>query len=177
MLTVTPPDAEEALANATYDALMWSMARPGEVRVLPQPGFAAIATTLVDLECKVFAEDAALKGIIAETGAQLVSDAAKADHVFLDEAKADALGRVACGSALYPDEGATVVLAASHRGGPHLRLTGPGIDGEMLVAPALPEGLWAVRAGRCAYPEGFELLVVDGDRVIGIPRSTSVEVL
>ena len=40
MLTVAPPDAAEARCNATFEALMWSMARPGDVRELPEAGMA-----------------------------------------------------------------------------------------------------------------------------------------
>jgi alpha-D-ribose 1-methylphosphonate 5-triphosphate synthase subunit PhnH len=34
-----------------------------------------------------------------------------------------------------------------------------------------------MREQLCAYPEGFDLLLVDGRSVIGIPRSTQIEVL
>jgi alpha-D-ribose 1-methylphosphonate 5-triphosphate synthase subunit PhnH len=43
----------------------------------------------------------------------------------------------------------------------------------LAVSPAF----WAMRAMLCAYPEGFDMLLVDGRSVIGIPRSTQVEVL
>ena len=86
------------------------------------------------------------------------------------------LAEINCGSALYPDDGATLILAAAHQG-QRLRLTGPGINGTKDVALAVSPGFWAMRDMLCIYPEGFDIFFVDGDQVIGIPRSTKVEVL
>ena len=65
----------------------------------------------------------------------------------------------------------------AHGSGQRLRLTGPGIDGSRDMAVALPAAFWALRQQLCAYPGGFGLLLVDGRSVIGIPRSTQIEVL
>jgi alpha-D-ribose 1-methylphosphonate 5-triphosphate synthase subunit PhnH len=58
-----------------------------------------------------------------------------------------------------------------------VRLSGPGVDGTLDVTLGISPGFWAMRAMLCAYPEGFDMLLVDGRSVIGIPRSTLVEVL
>lgn len=178
MLTVAAPDAAEARCNATFEALMWSMARPGEVRDLPEPGLAPIVEALIDRECAAYSDSPALASMIADTGAVLAVDPAMADHLFLDELKVTGeLAAIRCGSALYPDEGATLVAQVAHGAGQRLRFTGPGIDGFSDVTIALPPEFWAMRARLCAYPEGFDLLLVDGQAVIGIPRSTQIEVL
>jgi alpha-D-ribose 1-methylphosphonate 5-triphosphate synthase subunit PhnH len=178
MLTVAPPDAVEARANATFEALMWSMARPGEIRELPEAGLTAIVDALIDRECVAYADNATLTRQIAETGA-IAGDLDQADHLFLQslDGAADALAAIRCGSALYPDEGATLVAQVAHGKGQRLRLTGPGIDGSRDLEIAIPAAFWALRQQLCAYPEGFELLLVDGRSVIGIPRSTQIEVL
>jgi alpha-D-ribose 1-methylphosphonate 5-triphosphate synthase subunit PhnH len=178
MLTVAPPDVAEARCNATFEALMWSMARPGDVRELPEPGLAPVVEALIDRECVVYADSAPLTRQVADTGAVL-SDLATADHLFLDrlDGASEALAAIRCGSALYPDDGATLVAQVAHGGGQRLRFTGPGIDGARDVTIALPAEFWAMRQRLCAYPEGFDLLLVDGRTVIGIPRSTKIEVL
>lgn len=179
MLTVAPPDAAEARCNATFEALMWSMARPGEVRELPEPGLAPIIEALIDRECAAYTDSTPLASMIAGTGAVLAVDLAMADHLFLDELTdtGGELTAIRCGSALYPDDGATLVAQVAHGTGQRLRFTGPGIDGFSDMMIALPSKFWAMRARLCAYPEGFDLLLVDGRAVIGIPRSTQVEVL
>lgn len=179
MLTVAPPDALELRANATFEALMWALARPGRNRDMPEAGLAAIAESLVDLECTVFADDPALIGRIAATGALVTDDLSDADHVFLSslggiEARLSTIRR---GSALYPDDGATLVAGVRHGVGQTVRLAGPGVDGAVELALGIPASFWAMRAMLCAYPEGFDMLLVDGRSVIGIPRSTQVEVL
>lgn len=178
MLTVAPPDAAEARCNATFEALMWSMARPGDVRELPEPGLAPIIEALIDRECVVYADSAPLTRQVADTGAVL-GDLATADHLFLDrlDGASEALAAIRCGSALYPDDGATLVAQVAHGSGQRLRFTGPGIDGARDVTIALPAEFWAMRERLCTYPEGFDLLLVDGRAVIGIPRSTKIEVL
>lgn len=178
MLTVAPPDAAEARCNATFEALMWSMARPGTVRELPEAGMAPIVEALIDRECVVYADSPTLGRQIADTGAVL-GEPATADHLFLDrlEGASEALAAIRCGSALYPDDGATLVAQVAHGSGRRLRLTGPGIDGAREMTLALPAEFWALREQLCAYPEGFDLLLVEGRSVIGIPRSTQIEVL
>ncbi len=178
MLTVAPPEAAEARCNATFEALMWSMARPGDVHELPEPGLAPIVEALIDRECVVYADTAPLTRQIVDTGAALGTPD-NADHLFLDrlDGASDALAAIRCGSALYPDDGATLVAQVAHGSGQRLRFTGPGIDGARDMTIALPPEFWAMRERLCAYPEGFDLLLVDGRAVIGIPRSTQIEVL
>lgn len=172
------PSAEESLANATYEALMWALARPGMVRHLPQPGPGALVETLIDRECQVFCENDALRLRAERTGAALV-ELAQADHVFLDRLDDPAtLTRLRQGSDLHPEDGATLVLPAELGTGTALRLTGPGVDGTIEIrVGGLPEGLWAMRAEVMRYPMGFEMFLIDGDRVAGLPRTTAVEVL
>ena len=173
-------NAFEIRTNATYDALMWALARPGTIHTLPEPGVELIAETLIDRECRVFSQDAALLPVIAATGATF-GPADAADHAFLSldgSAGLAALSVLPAGSLVYPDEGATVFANARLGEGHRLRLSGPGIETTLEIAVGgLPDDVWAIRAARCLYPTGFELFLIDGDRVLGLPRSTKIEVL
>jgi alpha-D-ribose 1-methylphosphonate 5-triphosphate synthase subunit PhnH len=159
---------------------MWALSRPGTVQALPSPDVAGIAEALVDRECRVFTDDSALADSLAAFGANGVP-VALADHAFMS--LADGLGlqwlaQVPVGSDLYPDQGATVIAPARFGEGPFLRLTGPGIESFTVIAlGGLAEGLWPLRAARCRYPAGFDLFFTDGAQVIGLPRSTQIEVL
>ena len=176
MLTVAPPDAVELRANATFEALMWALSRPGDVRTLPEAGFGAIAETLVDLECSAYADTPEMRERVVASGAMLADRIGSADHVFLSTLENAEIARINCGTALYPDDGATLIVAVAHSG-QRVRLTGPGIENTTEIALAVSPGFWAMREMLCLYPEGFDIFFVDGDRVIGIPRSTKVEVL
>lgn len=171
------PTLEDLRDNAAFEALMWAMARPGTVQDLPD-GIGDLALALLDRETRVHAEDPALGRLIAATGALLVPPD-QADHAFCATASGAmaALAALPVGSALYPDEGATLVMPATIGTGSLLLLSGPGIEGHSnLRLGGLPEGLLELRNARCRYPEGIDLVFVDGRQIVGLPRSTSVEV-
>lgn len=182
LLAATPvPDAAETRTNATFEALMWALSRPGTVQHLPGADPALIAEALVDRECHVWCADPTLAARVAATGAH-AADPGRADHLFLAGADADTalamIAKAAVGSDLYPDEGATVILPARFGTGRRLRLTGPGIETEALISvDDVSPGLWPLRAARCRYPMGFDLFLTSGAQVIGLPRSTLIEVL
>ena len=177
---VPVPDAFEARTNATFEALMWALSRPGTVQTLPAPGMKGLVEALVDRECKVFCDDADLSDFVAFTGAALMP-AAAADHAFMGLDRAEGLKnleQIPVGSALYPDDGATVVAFARFGEGQKLRLTGPGIETSVeITLGGLVPGLWALRAARSRYPAGFDVFFICGTSVIGLPRSTLIEVL
>ncbi|WP_299616504.1 phosphonate C-P lyase system protein PhnH [uncultured Tateyamaria sp.] len=176
MLATPAPGLAETRDNAVFDALLWTLSRPGLPRGLPEPGEGSIISALLDRECLVYAADPLLMPEIMRTGAEM-ADIDKADHVFLGAmATFDTLADIAIGSDYYPDDGATVIIRASIGSGVALRLTGPGVDGAVTIRlDGLPDGFWKVRAARLRYPMGFDLFFVDGARVVGVPRSTTVE--
>ena len=172
------PSAPETRENAAFEALLWSLSRPGQARDLPAQGPDPIIEALLDRECRVYTADPLLVPRIMRTGAE-IAEIEAADHDFLGAgATPEMLERVAVGSDLYPDEGATVVVAATIGEGQSLRLAGPGVNGHIDIRLAgLSDGFWKARAARSRYPMGFDLFIQDGARIIGIPRSTHVEVL
>jgi alpha-D-ribose 1-methylphosphonate 5-triphosphate synthase subunit PhnH len=178
MLSPPLPDAAETRANAAFDAILWALSRPGLPRRLPASGEGILIEALLDSECQVYTGDPLLVPVIGQTGARLV-DIALADHVFLGKlSDLVQLGQCRMGSDLYPDDGATVVLRARFGTGARLRLTGPGVKGAVEVQiGGMPDGVWTRRAELMRYPMGFDLLVLDGDQIIGLPRSTNIEVL
>lgn len=178
MLTTPAYSAEDARANAAFQALMRAFARPGTLHELPEPGEGPIIAALIDRESRVFAADPLLMPALLEAGAA-IAELPEADHVFAGRLRdVEDLAGIAVGSDLYPDEGATLVIRAKIDSGPSLRLTGPGIDGEATIAiDGLPEGFWRLREGAARYPMGFDICFVDGIRLLALPRSTQVEVL
>lgn len=180
LASVPVPDAFEARTNATFEALMWALSRPGTVQDLPSPDVAGIAEALLDRECRVFCDNVLLAGKIASFGAALVP-VALADHCFMsleDASGREQLAHVLVGSDLYPDAGATLFAAARFGTGAKLRLTGPGIETSVEISvEGVAAEFWSLRAAQCRYPAGFDLFLVCGAQVIGLPRSTQIEVL
>lgn len=178
MMAVPQRSPEEAFANAAFDALLRATARPGQIEHLPAQGVGPVIAALIDRECTFFARDDAIVHRLGETGARF-APAAQADFVFCNANEVSALlSQVKTGSDLYPDDGASLIVATALAGGEKLRLSGPGIKDQCEVEIAgLDRADWAQRAQRIRYPTGFDMLMVDGAHLMTLPRSTKVEVV
>lgn len=172
------PSEFETRTNATYAALLWALSRPGLAQTLPDAGPAGVIDALIDRECAVYCEDAALSAVAQQAGAALVAPEA-ADHLFFCQPPApEMLASLRQGSDLYPEGGATLILPARFGAGTGLRLTGPGVETAVEIAVGgIPAAFWAARRRTLRYPMGMEMFLLDGDQVIGLPRSTKIEVL
>ncbi len=179
-LAIFSPDAEETFANSTFDALMWALARPGSIQRMPAPGYDAFAASLLDRECVFHSADPQLIPALRSTGARNVP-LVEAEYVFADLSTAEAVQSIRglrLGNLLYPDESATLIAPATFGGETRLQLSGPGIDETTAVSVGGVEpSFWTMRTRLLRYPLGFDLYLVDADRIIGIPRSTIVKVL
>ena len=167
----------EIIANATFEALLHAMARPGEIHKLAAPGVSSIILSLLDRECTAFASDMALHGDIRATGAELVP-VDKAQFVFCDvDEVAQIIPRLNEGSDYYPDDGATLIVTASSKGDQTITLSGPGIKGSIQITDFEIGGqAWQQRADYIRYPMGFDMVIVHGNDVAALPRSTEIEV-
>lgn len=178
--TLLLPTVEDMRTNATFDALMWALARPGLIQSLPFPGLLALAESLLDRECSFFCSDERLKADIASTGATAVM-LSQAEYVFTsiaERADVSALSAMLSGNLLYPDASATIFATATIGVGTRLRLTGPGVNGSIDIAiGGVHPDFWALRAEAIRYPLGWDIYLADGASLIGIPRSTKIEVL
>lgn len=175
------PTTDDSRTNASFEELMWALARPGLPRNLPFAGLFVLAESLIDRECSFHVSgDAALARRLAETGARPAT-LDRADYVFApigSTADVAALAGLRIGTLAYPDEAATLFAPARFGAGQTLRLTGPGIrDAVTIEVDGVDPAFWAMRAKAIRYPLGWDLYLVDGDRLAGIPRSTKIEVL
>ena len=175
------PTADDSRTNATFDELMWALSRPGLVRNLPFSGFETLAESLIDRECSFHvSSDAALARKLAETGARPAS-LVKADYVFAtlgSHEEVATLSTLRIGTLAYPDEAATLFAPARIGSGQALRLSGPGIKDTLTIEiGGIDSSFWPMREKAIRYPLGWDLYLVDGDRLVGIPRSTKIEVL
>lgn len=173
----------EARMHATFQALMWSLSYPGRVHILPTGGrqaFLAIAETLIDLETSFFTPDGDLLRQLARTGAR-PQPADKAQYHFYPQLRPSDLAllrEAPRGSYAYPDESATLVIGCSMHNGRRLRLRGPGIaDGILVEIAQVPDEFWQLRTQLLQYPLGWDVFFVAGDWIVGLPRTSLMEVL
>lgn len=185
-------------ADAVFDgqrvfrALLDALARPGRPVAMPvglAPPFpltaelASVALALADPDAPVWldealaAADAVGSYLRFHTGAPILREPGRAAFALIaDPSRMPAFDAFAVGTDEYPDRSTTIVAALpSLEGGPPLRLAGPGIAGEMVVAPPLSAAFPdAWRANVALFPRGVDLLLVAPGRVLGMPRSTRI---
>ncbi|NWF67486.1 MAG: phosphonate C-P lyase system protein PhnH [Chloroflexi bacterium] len=179
-MTPPPYTRAEAEARETFLALMWALSYPGRVYQLPahKPNFELIAGSLLDLETSYFTVDAKLQPVLAQTSAQALPVDRAAYHFFpaIGEEHLAALGEACIGTRLYPDEAATLFIGCALGSGLPLTLRGPGINGaQALQVSGVPKPFWHMRQAVCRFPLGWDVYLVDGQQIVGLPRSVQVE--
>lgn len=181
-------------AQAAFRALLEAFAHPGRIVVTgteltpPAPLFpatAAVALTLFDYETPVWLDPVsahpAVTGFLRfHCGCPLVeSPAAARFAIVADPVRMPAFDAFDAGSDESPERAATLIVQAkgltNARG---RRLRGPGIEtASLLGADGVPPGFWQARSAQQAlFPRGLDILFADGARIVGLPRTTMVEV-
>jgi alpha-D-ribose 1-methylphosphonate 5-triphosphate synthase subunit PhnH len=201
LATLTPGFADPVHdTQAVFRTLLDVLSRPGTIGavsdVLPalnanatnrrQPAadraaFAALLT-LCDFSTPVWLAqaDAPLASALRfHTGAPLVDTPQHAAFAYVHDAAAmPALERFAPGDPESPETSATLLIrVASLTSGTPLTLRGPGIESTRSIAPGgLPERFWLERAELAPlFPCGIDCYFVCGDTLMGLPRTTQVE--
>lgn len=199
MLEQLSPGHEDAVhgPQQTFRCVLDAMSRPGRVYSLPAPGLAgigapgcqrgsaAVLLTLLDAETSVHlagrvAGDALRAYFRFHAGVVCVDTPQAADFVLCPAADVDSSlwSSLALGSDEMPQHGATLVVEVNslNQDGVPLELEGPGIQTmQRLRVAGLSHEFWSWRQRlRAALPRGLELILVDGQRLAAIPRSTRV---
>jgi alpha-D-ribose 1-methylphosphonate 5-triphosphate synthase subunit PhnH len=181
------PSKVETRTHDTFVALMWALAHPGRFGTLPVvtdngalSAHELVGEAVMDIETSFWSSDPDIVEHLARTGARhLPPD--RADFLFFPGLASEDLACVEeakVGTMVRPDHAATLVVGCLLGEGLSLRLSGPGIrDRETVQVGGLPQAFWTLREGRRRYPSGWDVFLVDGERLLGIPRSTTVEVL
>jgi alpha-D-ribose 1-methylphosphonate 5-triphosphate synthase subunit PhnH len=173
-----------------FRALMRAMAEPGRIETLPRrprppaplaPAADALVRALCDGDVSLWLSPAVARPEAADhlrfhSEARIVAAAHEAAFAVIDAGELD-IAAFPAGTPAYPDRGATVIVqCGSLSGGPELALSGPGIAA---IAPFAVQGLPAdfpaqAMANRGRFPCGIDLIFVEGDRFLALPRSARI---
>jgi len=183
--------------QAVFRTLLDALARPGTIGTIEtrlpaadgndpaRAGLAAFASLLAlcDYATPVWLAqpDAALAAALSfHADAPFAATSADASFAYVHDAAAlPPLDAFQCGTPESPETSATVLVRVDAlTGGAPLTLSGPGIDGTRTIAPVgLPERFWSGRAALAPlFPCGPDFYLVCGASLIGLPRTTLVEV-
>jgi alpha-D-ribose 1-methylphosphonate 5-triphosphate synthase subunit PhnH len=168
-----------------FRMLLEAMSRPGSVQTLsitPQAGPTALAVLATLLDGAVSLADP--HGLLSEQDWAMLQTQQKP----VSEA-----GYLLCSGAIAPDftpllgtlespeQSATIIITVESlsRGDTSLRLTGAGINGtkECSLQGLHPEWLSSREDWVCSFPLGVDLILVDENEVMAIPRTSKLEVL
>jgi alpha-D-ribose 1-methylphosphonate 5-triphosphate synthase subunit PhnH len=180
-------------AQRCFRVLLDALARPGELRSIdveldpdaqrqwPAAAFAALLT-LGDFSTPVWLQrrdEALAQAVRFHTGAPLADTSTEAAFAYIAEsAAAPAPDAFSLGTPEAPQASATLLIRVdAFEGGRPLTLTGPGIRTSASIAPAgIADSFWQGRAALAGQaPCGIDCYLVCERSVIGIPRTTRVE--
>ncbi|WP_022723162.1 phosphonate C-P lyase system protein PhnH [Rhodopseudomonas sp. B29] len=184
--------ADPVLASqSVFRTIMDAMARPGSIQRIaaasgtPSPlmrGSAALALALFDHDTPIWLDKTmAEAGEVARwlkfhTGAPLTSDPSAASFALIGAADAlPSLDSFALGTAEYPDRSTTLIIQVAGLGaGEAFRLQGPGIKGETQFQASLQTAdlFDRLAVNATLFPRGIDVVLVDDDRIVAIPRTT-----
>lgn len=176
---------KEAQARGTFLALMWALSHPGRIQYLPDSAasfpdnFLAIGEALLDLETSFYSPDPFLADELERTTAQPVSAARARYHFYpmLTEETLKDIAQASPGEMLYPDRSASLIMGCTLESGNRYRIGGPGIQGVTTIQlDGVPAEIWELRSQVGQYPLGWDLFFVDGNQVLGLPRTTLIEI-
>lgn len=180
-------------SQAAFRALLAALSEPGTLQrvscgIAPPEGLAAATATalltLADYETPVWLPQALRDGpagawLRFHCGATLVDEPAEAAFAVIDGAAGEPkLAAFHLGTDQFPDRSTTVIVqVAGLEGGTPLTLAGPGIAGTRTTAPQglRPGFTEELRGNSALYPLGVDVLLAQGEGLIGLPRSTQVE--
>ncbi|UTF51110.1 phosphonate C-P lyase system protein PhnH [Desulfomicrobium sp. ZS1] len=181
-------------SQGTFRAILDAMSRPGRVVPLPvqaegprgwSGGMASVVLTLCDMDTPVWldaqtATDDARRFLRFHCACPLIDEPAKASFaVVMNHALMPSMDAFSLGSAEYPENSTTVLLATDFDATPgeSISVTGPGVDGqERLPLSWLPPGFVTAWRGNCRlFPRGVDLILVSQAHVVGLPRTLQME--
>jgi len=172
----------EARDRETFLALLSALSYPGRIHTLPSPHdsspIAQIGMALLDLETSFYTPDIALADSFTRTGAVAKAPELAEYHFYpqLDNVALQDAAKARPGTMLRPDDGATIIIGGVFARGNVFRIQGPGVQGTAEIRlGGIPARFWSKRREAGPYPMGWDMFIVDGDRVIGLPRTTFIE--
>ncbi|WP_299197016.1 phosphonate C-P lyase system protein PhnH [uncultured Amphritea sp.] len=184
-------------AQQVFRSLLKVMSEPGVIEQLDQtdtletlcPAAFSTCLALLDSTTRIwlaesFDNDSVSKNLSFHTGCRLTRDVSEADFVLCRADQLPALSQLKLGSAEYPDRGCTLLVQVAQLsdialpGATQLTLQGPGIPGQRSISvDSLPAELTRYLTERPdPFPLGLDIVLLGGDAVIAIPRTTVVEV-
>jgi len=188
-----PGFSDHILGSQTiFRSMLDAMAHPGTIKAVDDAicgapkdiplAAAACLLTLVDYDTPVWLapEFVSMRSWLAfHTGAPKAASIDQTRFALMSgQASSPAVTDFSKGDDRYPDLSATlIVVCTSLQGDRTVRLIGPGIETEALIAPqGLHDSFWShVRENNAQFPLGSDIILISGHEFLALPRSIICE--
>ena len=182
-------------SQAVFRAMLGALSRPGlPVRIptlgvegpdaLPQEAL-TLLVSICDHDTPIWLEEGLRASPLARwlafhCSATTTVDPLEAGFAVLRGATAPSamLDQFALGDVRYPERSTTVIFTCGDlTSGAPIALSGPGVEARVIIRPAgLPVDFLAMaQANHEMFPRGVDILLIAGDQMVGLPRSTKLE--
>lgn len=181
--------------QVNFRMLLDAMSRPGEcytmnrtskknnLHMSPEkslPAFLAVLATLLDAEVTLADINQLLHSDEWPMLQAKPASAETADYIFCDGNRSpDFLPKL--GTLLSPEQSATLVILVDEigQGDTQLKLSGPGIAEITQLKINGLNNQWLTKRDEwvCSFPLGVDIIFVDSNQVVAIPRTTRLEIV
>lgn len=169
------------LKSLSEPGLSHPMTRTESLADLCQAGY-GIALALLDSSTSVWLSPKLSSSKIQQnlsfhTGCQIVDEPEQAMFAFLRKEEIDYIKRLNVGTDRDPEFSCTAIVQKDELDtGSKQIWSGPGILNQRVVNLDIDAEFWKIRAQKTAFPRGIDVFFVAKDRVLGLPRTTLVQV-
>lgn len=148
------------------------------------PACGAACLTLLDLDVSLWLQPSLASSVkdwlLFHTGCRLTEYPDQGDFALIEDlAGLPELSIFNMGTGEQPETSTTLLIQVeSFDMGQPVILTGPGILGEQVIAPLVPQHFWDFwRENHGAYPQGMDVFLFTEDLVMGLPRTARADII
>lgn len=179
-------------SQVVFRKVLSALSEPGIWQTLPkcetlpefEPSTMSVLLTLLDADTTLWLVDskrseAVKTNLIFHCGCQLTEDKNAAQFAIYDLADflADDQLAFSMGNDRYPDLSATIIVQIPESSESlNVVWSGPGIENARECQLPLPKEFWEKRDALIEFPRGIDFIFTQGDRVLGLPRSTRITI-
>lgn len=179
-------------SQQVFRKVLLSLSEPGQWQTLKNcetlpnfyPSTLSIILTLLDADTTVWLSERCQTPMVKTNltfhcGCKISTEQSEAQFAIydLDEfMQADNL-QFSMGNERYPDLSTTIVLQLPESMDLSETVwSGPGIQESRICSLPIPQSFWAKRQSMVEFPRGIDFIFTQGNRVMGLPRSTRISV-
>ncbi len=176
----------EAASQAIFATLMDSLNHPGQVyqlfdtpMVTRLDGLVYIGEAFLHAETSFFTVNETFSELLLQTSAQKAPPNRAAFHFYpeMDQTGMTCVTHASIGTPDQPDHSATVIVGCRFGDGTSIKLIDPSSQGEIEIKVLyLPDAFWNLREQKRRAPLGWDIILVSGQQIIGIPWSVEIVV-